>query len=223
MIPLRNDRPKDRVPLVTWVLVLLNVGIYLWDRQGALFGPNIVFADLSMRPREVVGAVERVGDSFPLVTLFTSMFMHGGLGHLLGNLVFLWVFGPAVEEATGPWRYALYYLAWGIAAAGAHIWVDPTSAVPVLGASGAIGGVLGSYLLLFPSSKLEVVVPLLAFLSLEVSAWILLGLWFLWQIAVPQEGVANWAHAGGFLAGMVTVLVMGGRKTVLAGRETYDF
>jgi membrane associated rhomboid family serine protease len=119
----------------------------------------------------------------------------------------------------GPFRYALYYLAWGLAAAAAQIYVDPFTSVPNLGASGAIGGVLGAYFLLFPGNKVELFVPLLAFLAFEVSAWVMLGIWFLWQIFAPQEGVANWAHAGGFLAGMTTVLIMGGRANVLKGRR----
>jgi membrane associated rhomboid family serine protease len=98
--------------------------------------------------------------------------------------------------------------------------------VPVLGASGAIGGVLGCYFLLFPGNRIEIFVPLLLFLTFELPAWILLGLWFVYQIAIPQQGVANWAHAGGFLAGMLTVLIVGGRQAILRGRESefeYDF
>lgn len=209
--------------MVTWALIALNVIIYLWDRQGNFVGPSVVFADLAMRPHEVVEALRGYGDHFSLVTVFTSMFLHGGFTHILGNMIFLMVFGSGVEEAIGSVRYALYYLAWGVAAAAAQIYVDPSSTVPTLGASGAIGGVLGAYFLLFPGNKIEVILPLLAFWSIEVSAWILLGLWFLWQIFIPQDGVANWAHVGGFLAGMLTVLVLGGRGTVLAGhRSEYD-
>lgn len=210
--------------MVTWALLILNVVIYVWDRQGRIFGSSVVFADLTMRPHDVVAAVQGIGDRFPLVTIFTSMFLHGGLTHLLGNMVFLYVFGMGVEDAIGSGRYAFYYLAWGVAAAAAQIYVDPYSTIPTLGASGAIGGVLGAYFLLFPGHKIEVAFPILAFFSVEVSAWILLGLWFLWQILVPQEGVANWAHVGGFLAGMLTVLVLGGRTAVLRGRDPeYDF
>ncbi len=219
MIPLRDNQVKDSVPIVTWTLVILNVVIYLWDRQWHLTGPNAVFADLVMRPREVVEALRGVGDSFPLVTVFTALFLHANLMHVLGNMIFLVVFGAAVEDAMGPFRYALYYLAWGLAAAAAQIYVDPFTSVPNLGASGAIGGVLGAYFLLFPGNKVELFVPLLAFLAFEVSAWVMLGIWFLWQIFAPQEGVANWAHAGGFLAGMTTVLIMGGRANVLKGRR----
>jgi membrane associated rhomboid family serine protease len=218
MIPLRDNQVRTTAPLVNWAIVALNALIYVWDRQGGIFGPNVTFADLAMRPREVVEAVFGGTDYFPIVTVFTSMFLHGNLIHLVGNLIFLLVFGSAVEEALGSWRFALYYLFWGVAAAAAQIYVDPMSVIPTLGASGAIGGVLGAYFLLFPSNKIQMIVPWLPFWQPVVSAWALLGLWFLWQILVPQPGVANWAHAGGFLAGMVTVLIMGGRDAVFRSR-----
>lgn len=210
------DAPAEktpRLPLVVWTLLALNLLMFLWDRNWNPFGPSATFADLTMHPNEVVGAVK--GRGFPLVTIFTAMFLHGGLTHLFGNLVFLYVFGPGVEEAIGSARLALYYIAWGVAAAAAQIWVNPYTSAPMLGASGAIGGVLGSYFLLFPSSRIEILIP---FLEFEAPAWLLLGGWFAFQIFVPQQGVANWAHAGGFLAGMTTVLILGGRSSVLKGR-----
>jgi len=222
VIPLRDNQPRESVPVVTWTLVALNCLIYLWDRQWSLFGSNVVFADLTMRPREVVQAFMGQGDRFPIVTLFTSMFMHGGLAHLLGNMLFLVVFGTGIEGAMGSVRYALYYLGWGFAAAATQIFVDPTSLVPTLGASGAIGGVMGAYFLLFPANKVEV--SFLLLVTFEVAAWVLLGLWFLFQIFYRQDGVANWAHAGGFLAGMLTVLAMGGPKTIFRGQPPeYEF
>jgi membrane associated rhomboid family serine protease len=215
VIPLRTDRLHKRAPIVTWTLVLLNVILYVWDRQGGIFGQSVVFADLAMRPKQVMLVVSGMSDDrLPIITVFTSMFLHGSLLHLLGNMVYLIVFGGGVEDAIGPVRYTLYYLFWGVAAAFCQIFVDPNSMVPTLGASGAIGGVLGAFFLLFPTSKIEILVPILI-LSFEVSAWILLGLWFLMQIIFPQESVANWAHAGGFLAGMLTVLVMGGRQAIV--------
>lgn len=219
MIPIRDNQTGRAVPIVTYTVIALNVIVYLWDRQGHVFGSSMVFADLAMRPHEVVSAITGHGDRFPLVTVFTSMFLHGNLMHVLGNMVFLLVFGAGVEHALGSNRFAIYYLFWGCAAAATHIFVSPASNIPTLGASGAIGGVLGAYFLLFPGHKIEIVVPILAFLAFEASAWVLLGLWFLYQIFVPQDGVANWAHAGGFLAGMLTVLIMGGRAAILRGRE----
>jgi membrane associated rhomboid family serine protease len=226
MIPIGDNQRNRNAPVVTWTLIALNVIIYLWDRQWQIFGPNVVFADLMMRPREVLAAVRGVPDNFALVTLFTSMFMHGNLLHLLGNLLFLLAFGNSVENALGPFKFALYYVFWGLVASAAHIFVDPASPIPVLGASGAIGGVLGCYFLLFPANKVEILIPIIAFIPVVVPAWVLLGIWFLWQILIPQEGVANWAHAGGFLAGMLTVLIMGGRARVLKDRlreeDDYD-
>lgn len=213
MIPIRDDRQDRYVPIVTWTLIALNCLLFVWDRQGRVFGPNVVFSDLAMRPQEVTRALLG-GDWFPMATVFTSMFLHGNLIHLFGNLVFLLVFGGGVESAFGPIRFMLYFLFWGLVAAAAHIYVDPNSIIPVLGASGAIGGVLGCYFLLFPAQRVEIWIPFL-FTFVELSAWILLGIWFLYQIFVPQNGVANWAHAGGFLAGMLTVLVAGGREKVL--------
>ena len=160
MTPEPIAKPENpRLPLVVWTILALNVLIYLWDRNWNPFGSSATFSDLVMHPNEVVGATRHLG--FPLATVFTSMFLHGGLTHLLGNLVFLYVFGPGVEEAIGGVRLALYYVAWGVAAAAAQIWVDPYTSVPTLGASGAIGGVLGAYFLLFPSSRIEVLIPFL--------------------------------------------------------------
>jgi membrane associated rhomboid family serine protease len=215
---------QDRSPIcaVTWTLLALNVVVYLWDRQGGLFGPGIVFADLAVKPVEVMRALrgsDSNNDLVAVATLLTSQFLHGNSIHLVSNLIFLVVFGRAVEQAFGPVRFAIYYLAWGVAAAAAHIYIDPGSTTPMLGASGAIGGVLGAYLLLFPANRIELVVPLLPFITATFSAWVLLGIWFLFQVFVPQSGVANWAHVGGFLAGMLTVLVAGGRELVLQGRD----
>ena len=206
--------PVRAIAFVTWTLVALNVLIYFWDRQWRWSGPNIVFADLMVDPSAVIAFLQGRGNLFSATTLFTAMFLHGSVWHLLGNLIFLVVFGPAVEAVIGSLRYALYYLAWGVFSFAAQIYVDPSA--PVIGASGAIGGVLGAYLLLFPGSLIDVVIPPLVFLRIKVFAWILLGGWFLFQLLVPMEGVASWAHVGGFLAGMATILVMGGRTTVFA-------
>jgi membrane associated rhomboid family serine protease len=217
---LRERLVLRQIPAVTSMLVLLNVLIFFWDRQGQIGASNIVFADLVMRAKPVVSALSGSPDKFPLVTMFTSMFLHGNLAHLVGNMIFLLVFGPKIEETIGAWRFALYYFGWGIVAAIAQIYVDPSLNVPILGASGAIGGVLGVYFLIFPTSIIELLFFPGLIPPVPVTAWKLLSLWFLFQIFFPQEGVANWAHVGGFLAGMLTVLAMGGSEGVLSRNET---
>lgn len=212
MFPIGNHKERGQLPIVTITLILLNVIIYLWDRNWSIFGPSVVFSDLAMRPGEITAALSGRGDPQVLGTIFTSLFLHGNLGHLIGNLVFLFVFGEAIEQALGHLRYTIYYLFWGIVAAAAHIFVMHDSLVPTLGASGAIGGILGCYFLLYPADEITI---WFYFLTFELPAWILLGLWFIFQVFVRQEGVANWAHAGGFLAGMLTVLLMGGRQALM--------
>lgn len=217
MIPIRDDHFSKHKPLVTWTLIGLNIIVYLWDRLGGLDGSPVLFSDLAMRPAEVIAAMSGRGEPFNLATVFTSMFLHGNLWHLLGNVIFLLTFGDNVEQVMGPVRYALFYLFWGFVAAAAHIYVMPGSMVPTLGASGAIGGVLGAYFLIFPGNRVQFMVFPFVFWTFTIAAWVLLGLWFIFQIAVPQEGVANWAHAGGFAAGMITVLILGGRQRLLQG------
>lgn len=212
MIPLRDNYFSRNTALVTYTLVGLNVLIYFWDRG---MGAGSVFADFAMRPNEVVAVLQGKGDPTSMVTVFTSLFLHGNLMHLISNVIFLLAFGENVEAALGSVRYALYYLAWGILASATHVFVDPYSPIPTLGASGAIGGVLGAYFLLFPGNRIRYYIFPILFHAFSASAWVLLGLWFAFQIFVPQQGVANWAHAGGFLAGMLTILMLGGREKVL--------
>lgn len=215
MIPIGDNIAKSTRPVVTLTLVGLNLLLFAWDRNFVFFGNPVVFADLAMRPSEVVLAVTGQGDYAQVGKVFTSMFLHANVAHIIGNLLYLTMFGAAVEDALGGWRFALYYLFWGVVAAMAHIIIDPASSTPVLGASGAIGGVLGCYFLLFPSSRVTFWIPPFVFLPLTAFAFTLLGLWFLFQIFFSQPGVANWAHAGGFVAGMATVLILGGRGNLL--------
>lgn len=222
MIPVRDSIYSRDKPVVTWTIVGLCTLIYLWDRGGSLFGPSQAFADLAMRPHEVVLAVQGRGDPIELGKVFTATFLHGSFFHLLGNVLFLAAFGPNVEAALGGHRFTLHYLGWGVVAFAAQVFVDPHSPTPVLGASGAIGGVLGAYFLLFPGNKVRIIVPPFVWWSFDVAAWVLLGLWFVMQVVWPQDGVATWAHAGGFMAGMLTVIVLGGREKVLARRVFYQ-
>ena len=161
------------------------------------------WADRALYPAEVTLNGNYTG-------IFTSMFLHAGIMHIAGNMLFLWIFGDNLEDQMGHVGFLLFYLVSGIAAALAHIAADPTSEIPTVGASGAIAGVMGGYLLLFPKAKVDVVlIIVIIFKVISIPAWIMLGLWFALQIfsgvGTPVEGggVAYWAHAGGFLAGMI--------------------
>ena len=156
---------------------------------------------------------ERVASGQQIHTVVTSMFLHGGWMHLIGNMLFLWIFGDNIEEELGHGGFLAFYLGTGVVAALAHLAADPTSAIPTVGASGAIAGVMGGYLLLFPRARVDVLLILVVIVRiLPVPAWAMLGLWFALQIfngvAVDASlgGVAYWAHAGGFAAGAVAIL-----------------
>ncbi|GIV01994.1 MAG: rhomboid family intramembrane serine protease [Fimbriimonadales bacterium] len=208
MLPLRDDSTNGQIPFVTWTIGILLVVIYVWDRQGAIFGPPYAFADLAARPQNVLEAF-RGGSKEPLVTLFTSMFLHGSVWHIVGNLVFLKVFGPRVEEAFGPLRFALYYLFFGIVATMTHVLVMPHSTTALVGASGAIAGIMGVYFLFYPAARIETIVFPIYWIPFVLPAWAWLSLWFLYQLFAIQPGVATWAHVGGFLAGMLIAILVG--------------
>lgn len=205
MFPIRDHNPSGRVPYVSRALIAINIAVFLsyWltipdERQMTLF-----FLTWGMRPGEIV-------QGWDIHTLITSMFLHGGWMHLAGNMLYLWIFGDNVEDEMGHGRFLAFYLACGLAAAAAQVWPDPTSPVPMVGASGAIAGVLGAYLLLFPRARVDVLIIIVIFFRIfSIPAWIVLGVWFGLQLfngaATPTDGggVAYWAHAGGFVAGIV--------------------
>ena len=206
MIPIRDVIPSRTTPVVTITLIVLNVLVFL-------VSPPLASPALE----QFVRAWGVTPANFEWTALFTSMFMHGGWMHLLSNMLFLWIFGDNVEDRMGHARYVLFYALCGSVAAFAQILAQPTSTVPMVGASGAIAGVLGAYIVLFPHSRVLTLVPLFIFVTfIEVPAVILLGLWFLMQVlsgvgtlfvvdAQDMGGVAFWAHAGGFVAGVVLV------------------
>lgn len=204
MFPLRDHNPSERTPYVLYALIAANLAAFLLQMpytgsERAMLG---FWRDWAMIPVLVTQGGEWHG-------IFTSMFLHAGLLHLAGNMLFLWIFGDNLEDQLGHLGFLLFYLAAGIAAALAHIAADPGSAIPTVGASGAIGGVMGGYLLLFPRAKVDIVLIFVVFFRVfTVPAWIMLGLWFGMQLfsglSTPANGggVAYWAHAGGFLAGI---------------------
>ena len=200
MFPIRDHNPSERKPIITWALIATNLLIFASyyhlfsnDRAIAQF-----FFDWGLVP-----AYERPS------AYITSMFLHGGIMHLLGNMLFLYVFGDNMEDQMGHLGFFFFYLFGGIAAAYAQNVSDPLSTVPMVGASGAIAGVMGGYLLMFPKARVDILIFLVIFIRvIPVPAWIVLGAWFVIQVVqgwtVPTElgGVAHWAHAGGFVAGV---------------------
>ena len=205
MFPIRDHNPSQQTPYVTYALIAVNIAVFLLtlpvsERADALW------SHLAMYPLAVTH-----GDM--LWGLVTHMFTHAGFMHLAGNLLFLWVFGDNLEDQMGHRGFLLFYLACGLAAAGAEIYANPLSPVPMVGASGAIAGVMGAYLLLFPLAKVDILAIFIIFFKIfTIPAWIVLLLWLGLQIvggfSVPTEegGVAYWAHAGGFVAGIVLAI-----------------
>jgi membrane associated rhomboid family serine protease len=215
MFPIRNAVPTRYPPTVTWALIAVNCAVFLF--QVSLSPVELEeflsqFALIPARYTEPAWFGEGALSSDDLIPFVTMMFLHGGWLHLILNMWTLWLFGPAIEDRLGHGRYLAFYLACGIAAAIAHAAFNPTSIVPALGASGAIAGVLGCYMWMFPLSRVIVVVPILFIpLFFELYAFIFVGIWFLLQLLqgaaellTPSAGgVAWWAHVGGFVAGLV--------------------
>ena len=240
MIPLRDDNPTLGASIATFVIIGANIAAWIFV-QGLGAEPALArsVCELGAIPGGLLGnvppgvavslgpGVECVVGSPGWYTLITSMFMHGGWFHILGNMWFLSVFGDNVEDAMGPVRFALFYLVCGIAAALAHVAASPDSAVPIVGASGAIGGVMGAYAALYPRAPVHILLPLgFFFYRMVVPAYLMLGYWFLLQIlgGIPAlqgagGGVAFWAHVGGFAAGIALLPLFRVRARVEAHRR----
>ncbi len=250
MIPLKDENPTKRTPIVTMVLIAICVVVYFFVQQGAgeLLagepadpGANLEFTLKNAAiPCEVVQGRPltrgEIVDTFTgsgnpaacqadpatpagfggksvYLAIITSMFLHGGLLHLAGNMLYLWVFGNNIEDTQGKVPYVLFYLLSGLAATVAHIAVQPDSTVPVVGASGAIAGVMGAYLVLFPRVPIKTVIIFFFILFRDVQARWLLGIWFVSQFFInPNAGVAWMAHVGGFLFGILGGLVWRARR-----------
>lgn len=207
MFPIRDHNPSGGTPFVTFALIAANVLAFLGTYVGKTdYEVNLLFFEWGLVPARILAE----GDYF---TALTSMFLHAGWLHLIGNMLFLWIYGDNLEEEMGHLGFLAFYLAAGLAAAGLQGFADPRSTIPMVGASGAIAGVMGGYLLMFPRAKVDVLFIFLIFFRIfAIPAWIVLGIWFAVQLfsgfATPGDagGVAYWAHAGGFIAGLVLTL-----------------
>lgn len=216
MLPLWDENPARRAPPVATVLIIAaNLGVFVYEVMLAMQDPHAVGAFIEVHalvPGRLVADWDRVAE---WKTLFTHMFIHGGLAHVAGNCWFLWIFGRSVEDRLGTGKFILFYLLCGLAAAGLQIAVEPDSALPMLGASGAISGVLGAYLIMFPTAWIYTLVPWIVPIIPIPAFFFLIG-WFVFQAlngvgsmlsgADAAGGVAWWAHAGGFTAGAILIL-----------------
>lgn len=203
MFPIRDHNPSGRTPYVTYALIVMNIAVFLLYWLGLDHGRAL---DIFLLNWGLVPARIMAGQGYE--TLFTSMFLHGGWLHLAGNMLFLWIFGDNVEDAMGHLAFGLFYLGCGLAAAALQIAGDPSALYPMVGASGAIAGVLGGYLLLYPLAKVDVLIIIVIFFRIfSIPAWLVLGVWIGLQtfngLMNTADGVAYLAHIGGFVAGMV--------------------
>jgi membrane associated rhomboid family serine protease len=221
MIPLRDSQPSHSTPIVTLIIIIINVVVFLYEISLDHFSLNHFIAVWGVVP-----------EHYQFHTLITSMFLHGGWMHLIGNMWFLWIYGDNVEDVLGAAKYLVFYLVCGVCAAFAHIVTNPGSAIPTVGASGAIAGVMGAYLFKFPHSRILTLIPLFVFMTtVEIPAAIILIYWFIIQIfsgvgsigfsEASEGGVAFLAHVGGFVAGAVLIKLVPTRERYRSRRELY--
>jgi membrane associated rhomboid family serine protease len=250
VFPISDDNPTLHTPWMTYVILALMFGAWVL-LQGAGFNDLALaksVCTLGLVPAELLHTRE-VGFQVPLghglacvvdddainwLTPITSMFLHGGWGHILGNAAFFWVFGNNIEDSMGPWRFLTFYLLTGLVATGVHMLTAPTSPVPTVGASGAISGIMGAYLVLYPRARVNYLFFLVIFIKvISIPAWMALVWWFAWQViaGLPQlnpvgrevsGGVAVWAHIGGFVAGVVLIKLFESRARVAKRKAIHD-
>ena len=250
MFPISDDNPTLHTPWMTWLLLGLTFAVWVIVQGAGLQEVRLAASvcNLGLVPAELTHA-RPPGFAVPLgnglacvvdtnainwLTPVTSMFLHGSWSHLIGNGLFLWVFGNNIEDSMGPFRFLVFYLLCGTMAVAVHVAVDPASAVPTVGASGAISGIMGAYLLLYPKARVNILFFFLVFIRVvPVPAWMALLWWFGFQVitGLPQlspmrpdvsGGVAVWAHIGGFIAGLLLIKVFENREMVARRKLIHD-
>lgn len=226
MIPLRDSIPSSRSPAVNYSIILLNVAVFFMEVSLGQHQLEQLVMAFGFIPRRFLTQLREADLLASFAPIFTSMFLHGGWLHLIGNMWTLYIFGDNVEDTFGHGRFLLFYLACGVLACLAQLVIAPRSSIPMLGASGAIAGVMGAYFSLFPWARILTLVPIVFFVVIEVPAYVFLGLWFLLQFLSGTAtiggkevgGVAFWAHVGGFAAGFILVRLFLPER-FLAGRR----
>jgi membrane associated rhomboid family serine protease len=241
LFPLRDENPTLTTPVVTIAFILVNVIVWLYVEGGGMSERLLADAvcQFGLIPAEVTNSTGgysgvELGGSLPACSfggltrsaILTSMFMHGGWVHLIGNMWFLWLFGNNIEDSMGSGRFLVFYLLVGTVAAVSHVVAGPGSAMPMVGASGAVSGIMGAYLLLYPRVRIQTLFIFVILLRIiAVPAWLVLALWFALQVLaaymapVDTGGVAVWAHIGGFVAGALMIRIFSDRKRVAARME----
>ena len=210
MIPLKDDNPTSGRPIVTYFLIGICVLVFLMQLGSQSYQTGQLFYSYGLIPSVLMGHNQLPMDLHAVpafVTIFSSMFMHGGFMHLIGNMLYMWIFADNIEDDLGPSKFIIFYLLSGIGAAMTQVLMDTHSQVPMVGASGAIGGVLGAYLINHPKAKVLVLIPFGFFSQLiKIKSLYVLGFWFILQFISSGGGVAYAAHIGGFVSGMILIL-----------------
>ena len=210
MIPLKDDNPISGKPVVTYFIISLCVLVFLMQLGSQSYKTGQLFYSYGLIPSVLMGHNQLPMDLYIVpayLTIFTSMFMHGGFMHLIGNMLYMWIFADNIEDNLGPSKFLIFYLLAGIGAAMTQVLMDTQSQVPMVGASGAIGGVLGAYLINHPNARVLVLIPFGFFSQLiKIRALYVLGFWFILQFISSGGGVAYAAHIGGFVSGMILIL-----------------
>ena len=217
MIPLKDDNPTSEKPIVTYCIIGLCILIFLIQLSSQSYKTGQLFYSYGLIPSVLMGQNQLPMDLYAIpgwLTIFTSMFMHGGFMHLAGNMLYMWIFADNIEDNLGPTKFLLFYLIVGTGAAMTQVLMDTQSQVPMVGASGAIGGVLGAYLINHPNARVLVLIPFGFFSQLiKIRALYVLGFWFILQFISSGGGVAYAAHIGGFISGMILILFFNKKKT----------
>jgi membrane associated rhomboid family serine protease len=234
MIPIRDDTPRFSTPYITYFIIALNTVVFLFElsvgaqSHRALNGLIYQFGVVPVHFERALAGASTLSLPALSLTILTSMFLHGGWLHIIGNMWFLWIFGDNIEDYVGHFPYLLFYLVSGFVAAVSQILLNVGSQVPIIGASGAIAGVMGAYFVLYPRARVLTLVPLIIFFTFWwLPAWIFLGVWFVFQFlsgtatsiadTSHSGGVAFWAHVGGFVTGIVLIKLLPERR----GRTRY--
>lgn len=228
MIPLRDSIPSLRLPAVNYAIIIINILAFLLELSLGHDSLKEFIYKFGFIPGRFLGHFGQADFVFLIIPIFTSMFLHGGWFHLIGNMWMLYIFGDNVEDKFGHGRFLLFYLTCGLVACFAQFLSSPSSTIPMIGASGAIAGVMGAYFSLFPWARVLTLVPIFFFVIIEIPAYVFLGIWFVLQFfsgtisILGQEvkgGVAFWAHVGGFAAGFFLVRIFALGRVRLASHR----